>query len=178
MPKDPPKLTSTWVSRWAELYRTTEMGTRERDALKAGDEARRKGYFTIQSGLLVVRWKSPRSVTYFGRNAGPDVEEITRLALGASDHLKHRLLSLLHGVSTGVAGALLTAYDQDAFTMYDWRAFDSHERLEGGIEEPQELGYWTYTQESRRLAGDLGVSLRNLDRALWMWSKRGHPTET
>jgi len=80
------------------------------------------------------------------------------------------VLTGLRGVGTPMASAILTALDQEQYTVIDFRALEAL-----GVANAQaDLEFYIrhYLPECKRLASEAGVSLRTLDRALWAWSKR------
>ncbi len=73
----------------------------------------------------------------------------------------------LAGVDVPVASAIMTAVDPERYTVIDFRALQSL-----GIETANRSlnFYLAYLRACRRIANDNGVTLRNLDHALWQWS--------
>ena len=92
-----------------------------------------------------------------------------RLAVCAkTDRAAIAVLLGLQGVRVPVASAILTAIDPKRFTVVDFRA------LEALGSENKDLSinfYLNYLNACRRLAKKHEVTLRDLDRALWQWSK-------
>jgi hypothetical protein len=91
------------------------------------------------------------------------------LAVAAkTDRAAIAVLLGLHGVQIPVASAILTAFGQTRFTIIDYRALES-------LSVRQSVRnidfYLAYLAHCRRLARKYGVGLRDLDRALWRWSK-------
>ena len=74
----------------------------------------------------------------------------------------------LHGVDVPVASAILTAVAPERFTIIDYRALESL-----GVTNyvPTVDFYLAYLRACRELVRENTVSLRELDRALWQWSK-------
>ena len=83
------------------------------------------------------------------------------------------MLTLLSGVQLPTATALLSVAFPDRHTIADVRSTEALEQLG---EWDGHGGYLAYRDACQRLAKGLDVSLRTLDRALWQWSKAGHPT--
>jgi hypothetical protein len=171
-----------FVSRWGRRYSNT---AKEQELLtKVGPAVARRGYYTVDELAKVGEWKSPRIRSRLARNSAADVEDITRVALAAPERLQHRVLGLLHGVRDPVASAALTIWAPDRHTVLDFRAVEALDALHRSRElsetlpehEPDSLpDYVDYLECCRRIAGRLGVGLRDLDRALWQWSKEGMP---
>jgi hypothetical protein len=93
-----------------------------------------------------------------------------RLAVSArTERASVAVLKGLHGVDVPVATAILTAIDQDRYTVIDVRALES---LGVKIPFPTIDDYLEYLLYCKSKAAEWGVSLRTLDRALWQWSKK------
>jgi hypothetical protein len=173
------RLDREFVEFWGQRYLDEELLQRERDLFdKVGPVMRETGFGTAAQVGAIVAWKSPRTRTYFKRNDPQDVADLTRLAFAAPPHLRHRVLGLLHGVAPRVASAILTVYDPDQFTVFDFRAVESLHKL-GHLDSPRvaEITYIRHVEECRSLATECGLPLRDLDRALWKWSKDDYPAE-
>jgi hypothetical protein len=175
-------LSSDFVTRWSERYAINAV---ERELLnEIGPMAARRGYFMKDELAKVGEWKSPRVRSRLARNSPADVEDITRMSLAAPERLQHRVLGLLQGVGDPVASAILTVWAPDRHTVLDFRATEALDDLHrlGALGETPPThpdgylpDYLNYMQFCRTIAGHLGVGLRDLDRALWQWSKEGMP---
>jgi hypothetical protein len=73
----------------------------------------------------------------------------------------------LQGVQVPVASAILTAIDPERYTVIDFRALEA---LGCDSKDRSVNFYLAYLKTCRQLASKHGVTLRNLDRALWQWS--------
>ena len=106
--------------------------------------------------------------------AGNDCAEIADaldLAIRAkSDRSAVAILVGLSGISVPIASAILTVLMPNRFTVIDFRALESL-----GVRRTvtdRSIGFYLkYLNFCRSLAAERGVSLRELDRALWQWSK-------
>lgn len=83
-----------------------------------------------------------------------------------------------------MASAILTVWRPTEHTVLDYRVVEALQELaqrrvlDSDPPEGQRgalPGYWTYLQVYRPIAEHLGVPFRDLDRALWKWSKAGMP---
>ena len=137
----------------------------------------KRGYLNMTELIEIVRWKSARSTTYVKRNTDEkQVKHLTREAFDAQDPcIAVRKLDRLHGVGVRIASAILTVFDPCRYTVLDVRAWASLKRLglQGlGLQPPMSLDsaetYGAYLSACRRLAVEHGVSLRTLDRCLWV----------
>jgi len=136
-----------------------------------GPAARRRGWYTKAEFVEICTWKSPRSATRAARlNSAGAVEEITRTALAArTEQLRIWAPQALAFVSWPTASVLLHFGHHEPYPILDYRALESF-----GVRRPAAytMRFWLeYLAATRALAGDRGVDMRTLDRALWQWSK-------
>ncbi len=136
---------------------------------EVGPRVADRGFYERDEFLEVVRWKNNRGLGHAEANTAAEIQEASRLALWASDPWSWRILTLLSGVGTAVASALLTVASPDRYTVIDRRAV-------GTLRTAERLGddwpsYNRYLELCRGIADDVGVSLRTLDRALWKYSQ-------
>jgi hypothetical protein len=98
--------------------------------------------------------------------------------------MRHHILCILDGVGHPMASAILTVWEPEEHTVLDYRAVEALQELKQRGALDSELppgqrraypGYWTYLQAYRSIARSVGVSFRDLDRALWKWSKGKMP---
>jgi hypothetical protein len=125
---------------------------------------------------LICAWKTDRSKGKVASNSDIDVEFATRRAFRSSDEEK-RLESLTHlaGVGVPTASALLYFAFPSDYPILDERARDSLGDTKKRTS--YRISYWIdYLLTCRRIAGELGVPIRTLDKALWQWSKERLPT--
>jgi len=132
---------------------------------------RQRGYLTRDDLIVLTRWKSPRVIPRVEQNAGAFVQEVTRLALspGISEEMRIKALPILDGVQWPVASVVLHFGFENHYPILDFRALWS-------LEEPQPpkytLSLWLrYTDFCRQYSVTHQVSMRDLDRALWTYSK-------
>lgn len=122
--------------------------------------------------IKIGKWKSPRALNQYKNalNSDERVKEITSFALSSKDeYIKIMCPQLLKGISWGVASVILSFAFPDDYMIIDFRAVWSL-----GLEEPKQytFEYWMdYTNQVRKIAKDCNVSLRQLDKALWQYSK-------
>jgi hypothetical protein len=166
-------LDRSFVEHWSRRY---EVNPIERELLtKVGPAVARRGHYRMDGLLKVGKWKAARIVPLLARNSSVEVEEITREALADPEYLRHWTLQRLRGVGAPMASALLTVWAPDRYTVLDFRAARSLHRM-GELPGPDETpDFPTYLECCRAISKRLGVGLRDLDRALWQWSKEGMP---
>ncbi len=128
------------------------------------------GYLTKRDFLVVLEWKTPRTKSRCQQNDPGFIKEITRIALSSNnERLKIEILTLLHGVDWPSASVILHFGDKKKYPILDFRALWSL-----GFEEPPKYNFefwWEYTLFCRNLAKEFKMSMRDLDRALWQYSK-------
>jgi hypothetical protein len=119
---------------------------------------------------MLARWKTPRSAPRVARNDDAFVREVTGVMLTAKDErLRVEVLTLLQGVKWPTASVILHFVHPDPYPILDVRALWSV-----GFSHPPayDFEFWAaYVAFTRREARRLNVSLRDLDRALWQYSK-------
>lgn len=180
------------AARYVDKLSKTDPKQMEVQAIKIGREANRRGGFTYQDFLDVCAWKTSRSKSRCARNKPETVEEATRIALSAStEEVRIGILQCLDGVAIPTASALLHVSHSDPYPLLDYRALWSWGFAPPpGREDPSwwdyvqysyrlagreiigEFKFWCeYVQKCRQLAQQEQVSMRDLDRALWQYSK-------
>ena len=162
-----PRIPPAHVKRYAALY-AAEV---DEPALAAAAGARRRGYLTKREFMVLGDWKTPRSRPRRAANSEAMVREATRLALAAaSDELKIGILRQLQGVDWPTASVILHLCDRSAYPILDVRALWA---AGAGTPLPTYttqlwIGYVALTRELARRAR---CSMRDVDRALWQYSK-------
>lgn len=134
----------------------------------------RQGFLTKEQLLTLGRWKSSRISDHLVKNSEELVQETTALALVTkSVRLAPQILMALDGVGLPMASTLLHWCHKDPFPILDFRALWSL-----GIEMPgsYSLAFWeSYVTQWREVQTEWGCDKRELDRALWQYSKEHQP---
>jgi thermostable 8-oxoguanine DNA glycosylase len=125
--------------------------------------------------FAIVIWKSNRAKTKIQSGlhaAGKTVEELMReVSQAETPQGKVKALTQVWGIGLAMASAILTVCYPDKFTVLDYRAWETltGESMAGLPQRFPESAeeYVQYCQACRRLAHQVGLSLRDLDRALW-----------
>jgi len=174
------------VAEWAKRYSYTQGGDDDTGVLEIGERSRRAGYYTRADFLDVCEWKTRgRPRRHYQRNSEEDVRRVTAVSLSSADD-ETRLWSLvapgLRGVQMPTASVLLHLASADprspltagrAYPIIDFRALWSL-NWEGPRRDTFAF-WWAYVRACRALAVDCGVSMRDLDRALWEYSNQNQP---
>ena len=156
--------------------------------LEIGERCRRAGYYTRDDFLEVCEWKTRgRPRRHYQRKEEDDVRRATAKALSSTDE-PTRLWTLvaprLIGVQMPTASVLLHLASSDpcsavtagkAYPIIDFRALWSLncEKRRDTFEF-----WWSYVQACRDLAAECGLSMRDVDRALWEYSKQNQREKT
>lgn len=118
----------------------------------------------------IFRWKTGgRGISRLRYNSDVEIRDALRLAVNAeTERAAISVLCGLSGVEIPVASAILTAIDPERYTIIDFRALEAL-----GVKNTWHTvdSYLAYLNACRGLARQNAVSLRELDRALWQWSK-------
>lgn len=137
---------------------------------KIAAAARVRGCLTSRELAAIAYWKTPRTAPRVARNDREFVREATRIAFSTkSERLRIETLTLLDGVNWPTASVILHFVFPTRYPILDYRALWSL-----GIDPPPPytFGFWEqYVTFTRSTAQRLKVSLRDLDRALWQFSK-------
>jgi hypothetical protein len=154
------------VRKWAARY---EYGD-DSVLVTIGTKARKRGYLLGGELRAVARWKTPRSAPRIARNGEEFVRDTTRVALSTKcERLRIEVLTLLDGVKWPTASVILHFAYPDRYPILDYRALWSL-----GVDPvpPCTFELWErYVHFTRATARRLKVSMRELDRALWQYSK-------
>ncbi len=120
-------------------------------------------------------WKTPRQRRAYESNDSGLVEEATRVAYESSNEmLKLYALMALRGVSVAVAACILHFLHPDRFPIFDYHvrgALKDAGEWELDETDGSEKAWEAFLPVMRRLASNLDVSMRNLDKALFAYDK-------
>ena len=129
-------------------------------------------YLDRKTFLKLCLWKSRRPKKQYENKLNSDerIKKITSIALSTKDEfIKINVLCLLKGVSWPVASVILHFAEPNKYMIMDFRAIWSL-----GWKQPKsyDFDFWQkYTNEVNRIAKLNKVTLRQLDKALWFYSK-------
>jgi hypothetical protein len=129
------------------------------------------GDYSRERLKIIYEWKTGgRGKGRLAENSDEEISDALRLAVAArTARAAIAVLTGLYGVEVPVASAVLTAIDQEQYTVIDVRALESL-----GSKSPDRTVdfYLVYLAYCQSKAKEWGISLRTLDRALWQWSKK------
>ena len=131
---------------------------------------RKKGWLTKPQLDAVVRWKSPRNIGRAAANPEVFLKEVSGFALASTDErARISSLTLLDGVQWPTASVILHLFHREPYPILDFRALWS---ISTEVPSQYSFDFWqAYTDFCRKTAGEAGMTMRNLDRALWQYSK-------
>ena len=129
-------------------------------------------YITKDTLKKIAKWKSARVMGHIEKNDEQYVKEVTQVSLSTkNEKLKIEILTLLNGVQIRMASAILFFCFKEQYTVMDYRAWDSLKALDkinGEISDTFEC-WQKYNEICQEIAKQNGVSLRELDKALWQY---------
>jgi len=176
MPDHQPFVLQFDTSNIAALASRYSYPPEDRIVDKIAPAVRERGHFTRPELIEVCFWKTPRSGPLVKKNSEAEVQEATRLALGATTELLRISIPMaLSGVLWPTASVLLHFGHHDRYPILDYRALEAF-----GIRPPVRytVPFWNaYVTACRKISDDTGYGMRTIDRALWQWSKehsKGH----
>jgi hypothetical protein len=137
---------------------------------RIGAAAKERGHLTRDEFLTLCRWKTPRSGPRCAKNSEGLIREATRFALSTKEEeLRIGTLTALRGVGWPTASVILHLCHRDPYPILDFRALES---LNCPAPAAYDFDFWRdYTLFCRQLADRWRLSMRELDRALWQYSK-------
>lgn len=129
-----------------------------------------RGHMERSEFLQMCAWKSPRTKSRCASNSSSYIKEVTSVALSAkSEQLRIQAFTLLFGVSWPTASVILHFCSKQHYPILDFRALWSL-----SINKPPVYTFdfwWAYTEFCRTLAKSHSLTMRELDKALWQYSK-------
>src|SRR5919202_5458423 len=135
---------------------------------------RARGHFRRDEFLAAYRWKTHRTLRHAEKYSEEEIADVTGVAFRQTDEkLRICLLRALDGVDWPVASTLLHVGLSADYPILDFRALWSL-----GSAMPTYVNFefwWAYVTCCRDLAARCGVTVRELDKALWAYSDAHQP---
>ena len=164
-----------WANRYTERQREKDR-TKGQYLVDLKSKVQERGYLTKEELHDIARWKSHRRAKLTLENTDDFIKDITKSAFTAiDDWAKLLTLTQLQGVGEPTASAILHLFDKGQYSLLDIHALWSV-----GLEWKTRASYpfWLeYIEFCREIANRSGVSMRELDRALWKFSSDYGKTE-
>lgn len=132
------------------------------------------GYLTKDQFLEIAIWKTERPRKRYFSNSSDFVEAATKASFSTNcEEFRIESLRLLNGVDFPVASTILHfGFDATQYPIIDFRALWSLYGIDRG-KISYNFAFWNnYRNHCLNLANDLGMTIRELDKALWQYSKR------
>lgn len=141
-------------------------------------------YLTLAEFDEILRWKLGRQYNRRRKSREANTEEVIKTVTGAAFAIAHPdeeyelelrmgMLCTLRGVGVPVASAVLALVFPEKYAVIDfrgWRQVFGEEKRVFSISE-----YKKYLREVRRLAGELGWPVQEVDLAIWEYDRVNHP---
>lgn len=166
-----PRFALSEVGHWAERY---AYAADEPAIDELAATVRERGHFLRDEFLEAYRWKTHRTAHHVVRYTNEEIVDVTALAFRQpNEQLRISLLLALKGVDWAVASALLHIGLSADYPILDFRALWS---LHSAV--PPSLTFdfwWEYVSCCRAIAEAAGTTVRELDKALWAFSKANQP---
>lgn len=135
--------------------------------------AKSRGYLTRGEFLAVCNCKSPRARRHFERNSHHSIRRATQVAFCTrSERVRFDALTVLAGISTPMASAILTLTDPRRYGVIDIRVWQMLLRLGSVLTRPSGIGFqfnhWQLLLTILRShASRLAVDVRAIERTLF-----------
>lgn len=169
IPSFSPRFSTDKIKDLIEQY-----GSVDQSQLDIGARAKALGYYTQPDFVAICNWKTRgRPRRYYIKNTEQGVQKQTSIALtDPNEETRIRALLLLNGVGLPTASMLLHLASPDQYPVIDFRTLWSL-----GCESAHiNVSFWLkYVHFCRDLSAKWGKSLRDLDRALFQYSKNNQP---
>ena len=133
-------------------------------------QAVKRGYMTREDLYWVARWKSQRRAALCWLNFPGKLKKVTSKAFSTeNEQEKIESLLTLHGVRWPTASVILHfLHEPKIYPILDVRAMDAV----GGSTSYNFDRWWEYVTLCRAAAKKHGVTMRELDKALWLYGGR------
>lgn len=159
----------TYVSKYNNYAKVTNDEKIEQELIKW---FKKNKFLDKRTFWKLCLWKSKRPKKHYESkiNTEQRIKRITSFALKINDeYLRINCLLLLKGVSWSVASVILHFAYPNNYIIMDFRAIWSL-----GWKQPKSYNFvfWQkYINKANRIAKEKKVTLRQLDKALWYYSK-------
>lgn len=165
-----------WAARYDSWLERKPVVSRDERALvrKIGPAVQKRGYFTKREFLVLCRWKSPRRIRWCKVNSEDYIKAVTSAALSNSnERFRIEALTLLTGVLWPTASVMLHFGSKTPYPILDFRALWS---LKQEVPKQYDFQFWdSYVACCRDLAKKAKTGMRELDKALWQYSRERQP---
>jgi len=164
-----------WSANYDNIFRGSYDETEEKAIRNWLSLQKEPKYLNKEYFVRLGRWKTKRQTTNYKANLESRIIEVTRSAYETSDELaKLDILDTLRGVGVAVASTILHYLQPDEFPIFDYHARTTLK--EAGlwnreIKDASQNAWLDYVKSMRQISHALGVTLRELDKALFAYDK-------
>ena len=169
---------NTWSNKYDENVskRDKELEEKIRSEITHLLQDRKVKHITRDILYDIVDWKAPRIRKNVLKNRKEFAEEVTkRCFLSPDEQFKIEVLTILKGIQYRVASAILHFCFSSEYTIMDSRAWWSlreKKELQKDYKIKDDFEHWQrYLNVCRKISHKYDCSLRQLDKALWQYSK-------
>ena len=160
------------VQHWASEFKFKD----ETPVNQLVGPVQKRGYFEKRELQTVCEWKSLRPAWHLDKNEESLVQDVTRFALKTEyDKAAIESLTILHGVGAATASVILHFFHKRDYPILDFRALWSVSLIDDDKYNYSYALWSEYVNFCRKKAKKADVSMRDLDRALWQYSKSNQP---
>ena len=176
------KIDKSWINQWSNEYgrrflcgNSTKWEMKQELRLWLASLPDTK-YLDREHFLLLGGWKLPRQMPNYLRNSGEVVRSATRKAFMEPElgkKLEH-LIKPLHGVGPAVAATILHFLHPNEIAIFDYHAravLAKAGQWNRGSDDDSLDAWLEYNEVMVRLANQMDVSIRELDKAMWAYDK-------
>lgn len=169
-----------WAGRYDEIFKGSYDQTEEAAIRQWLSTLREPKYLHKVYFVRLGRWKTKRQTSNYMINDESRIVDITKAAYRASDSsVKLGTLKTLRGVGVAVAGTILHYFHPDTYPIFDYHARNTLKRAglwKRETKDASDIAWLEYVELMRDLSAKLGVTLRDLDKALFAYDKYPHRT--
>jgi hypothetical protein len=166
----PPAKIKDYIKKYSAYSYDERLENRLKDQIQERF-AQGKVYLSKEVFLQIASWKTARQRKNYEKNSFSLVSEVTGISFESkrNERLRIEILTLLQGVNYPVASTLLHFAFPGQYPILDFRTIWSL-----GMERPMPYSFdfwWSFVKTMRKESARLGISIRDLDKALWAFSK-------
>lgn len=163
------------IPYWARRYDIEELGERERNLIAMKCQVQQEDYLTKETLREIIIWLHATwslSEDRIGQYSDNDIRDITSEAFRTTDEDESLLvLARLKGISSTIGSAILHLFHKNKHPIYSFRALQSvGERKEENVVNAVNTNWKPYVEYCRDLTTRNEISIRTLDKALWIHS--------
>ena len=140
----------------------------DENIFKIMSQAKKRGYMTKDDLVKVAEWKAIRNRGNCKRNSDTIIKQMTEIAFApdCDEEVRITVLQSINGVSWAMASVILHFAFPEEYPLLDIRAMTT---IGGVTNRTYNFDiWWNYTLFCRKEAKKHNITLRELDRALWM----------